>query len=185
MLEEVADEAQRVFILAQELWGNWTTQFKIPESERNRWDKEFTAYLRRLNGYREILDELDEQSTATHDVYVGLIQRRKGAGPVPDAIMHLYFANQIGILSEHADDMSVGFIGRVIDILPVIHHYADAAADVVTDAAEDAAEGAGEAAAGAFDRVMRPWLIAGGVVSALIVGVLGVVAVDRMTGSKG
>lgn len=178
LLEEVADEAQRVFTLAQELWNDWPNKFKIPDSERERYDKEFLAYLRRLNGYRDILEDLGDESTATHDVYVGLVKRRQGAGPVPDAIMHMYFAQQIGILAEHAHDMGKGFIGRVLDTLPALESLADDVTDAIGDKSEDIADGA----AGAFKKAMRPWLIVGGVVSSIALGLLGIVVVDRVTG---
>ena len=119
LLEEVADEAQRVHLLAQDVWEKLPF-YKVQDSERKRYDAEFLAYLRRLNVYRKALDELDDDSTATADVYVGLVQRKHQAGPVPDCIMHMYFAQQLGILQDHADDMGEGFVGRVMDGLGAV-----------------------------------------------------------------
>lgn len=136
LLEEVADEAQRVHLLAQETWPR-LPKFKVPDSERERYDREFLAYLRRLNGYRDTLQDLEPSSTATDTVYVGLVQRRQGAGPVPDCIMHLYFAQQLGILTEHADDMGAGFIGRVSSGLERINKLIDNASDILEDRVSD------------------------------------------------
>lgn len=184
LLEEVVDEAQRVFVLAQELWAKWPTSFMIPESERTRFDKEFKDYLQRLNGYREELADLEPESTATDGAYLGLVKRRQGAGPVPDAIMHLYFAQQLGILADHVEDMSEGFIGRVLTALPVLQHFAEEAAEALEDKAEEIGTKAGEAATDTWRTVARPWLIAGGVVGSLIAGVLGTVAVVKLSESK-
>jgi hypothetical protein len=153
LLDEVADEAQRVHLLAQETWPK-LPQHKVPDSERSRYDREFLAYLRRLNEYRDVLQELDPRSTATDRVYVGLVQRKQGAGPVPDCIMHMYFAQQLGILSDHADDMGEGFVGRVIDGLARVDQSIDEASEKITDFQERSAEKAAEL----WDRVTRPFL---------------------------
>jgi hypothetical protein len=111
LFDEVADEALKVHLLSVEVFQNAPT-YKLPASERDRFHKEFLAYGKRLNGYREKLAALDPKSTATDDVYIGLVQTKKGAGPVPDVIMHLYFAKQLGILADHVDDMGKGFVAR-------------------------------------------------------------------------
>lgn len=136
LLEEVADEAQRVHLLAQETWPR-LPKYKVSDSERERYDREFLAYLRRLNGYRDTLQNLEPSSTATDAVNVGLVQRRQGAGPVPDCIMHLYFAQQLGILVEHADDMGAGFIGRVTAALERINKLIDNASEILEDRVSD------------------------------------------------
>ncbi|PRQ02051.1 hypothetical protein [Enhygromyxa salina] len=168
LLDEVADEAQRVHLLAQDLWERFPS-YKIPDSERKRYDTEFLAYLRRLNDYRKVLSELDPESTATNAVYLGLVQRRRGAGPVPDAIMHMYFAQQLGILADHADDMGEGFMGRVMDGLARANKVADDAAEAVEEAAADAEE----KAANVWERITRPWLWAAGIFVGSVVAIGG------------
>ncbi|EDM79625.1 hypothetical protein PPSIR1_21394 [Plesiocystis pacifica SIR-1] len=114
LLDEVKDEAQRVHLLAQSVWEKLPS-YKVPDSERKRYQAEFLSYLKRLRSYGDTLRELEPEDTATETVYVGLVRRRESAGPVPDAIMHMYFAQQLGILSDHAEDMGEGFVGRFMD----------------------------------------------------------------------
>jgi hypothetical protein len=182
VLEEVADEAQRVFSLAQETWPK-LSKFKVPDSERARYDREFLAYLRRLNGYRDMLQELEPSSTATESVYVGLIQRRQGAGPVPDCIMHMYFAEQLGILAEHADEMGEGFIGRVLGGLERIDTLIDNANNII----EDIGDRVTEDAASAWDQFTRgvKWAAAIFVGSIVVIaGTAVTVAVIRSRSAK-
>jgi hypothetical protein len=171
LLDEVADEAQRVHLLAQETWPR-LPKYKVSDSERTRYDREFLAYLRRLNEYRDVLQELDPRSTATDRVYVGLVQRRQGAGPVPDCIMHMYFAQQLGILEDHADDMGEGFIGRVMEALERVNRSIDEANEKITDFQERSAEKAAEL----WERVTRPFLWAAGIFLGSLVVIGGTVA---------
>lgn len=164
LLEEVADEAQRVLLLAQDVWEK-LPDYKVPDSERKRYDAEFLAYLRRLNEYRTTLAELEPTSTATGSVYLGLVTRRQGAGPVPDAIMHLYFTQQLGILSDHGQEMSEGFVGRVMDALAKVDKLIDKGAETVAEAEEDAADRLDNA----WDQFTRPWKIAGGILLGTVV----------------
>ena len=180
LLEEVADEAQRVHLLAQDVWEKLPF-YKVQDSERKRYDAEFLAYLRRLNVYRKALDELDDDSTATADVYVGLVQRKHQAGPVPDCIMHMYFAQQLGILQDHADDMGEGFVGRVMDGLGAVSEVVDEASDRIDEAKDEAAKQAGEVAETVWKKITRPILIVGGIVVGSAVAVLGTVAVVKLT----
>ena len=138
LLDEVADEALRVHLLSVELFEK-TPTFKLSLADRDRFHKEFIAYGKRLNGYRERLAMLEPGSIDTDAVYVGLVQSREGTGPVPDAIMHMYFANQLGILADHADDMGTGFMGRTLGALDKLERAAIDASDVVSDQAEAAA----------------------------------------------
>ena len=172
LLDEVADEAQRVHLLAQDIWERFPS-YKIPDSERKRYDAEFLAYLRRLNGYRKVLHELDPDSTETNPVYLGLVKRRQGAGPVPDAIMHMYFAQQLGILADHADDMGEGFMGRVMDALA----QANKVVDDVSDAVDEAEAQAEQKVADLWDKVTRPWLWGAGIFLGSIVAIGGTVAI--------
>ncbi|EDM74998.1 hypothetical protein PPSIR1_19107 [Plesiocystis pacifica SIR-1] len=128
LLDEVKDEAQRVHLLAQSVWEKLPS-YKVPDSERKRYQAEFLAYLKRLREYGEVLDELEPDDTNTESVYVGLVRRRESAGPVPDAIMHMYFAQQLGILSDHAEDMGEGFVGRFMDGLAQTGEAIDDARD--------------------------------------------------------
>jgi hypothetical protein len=175
LLEEVIDEGQRVMLLKQDLWEKLPS-YKVPESERQRFDKEFLAYLRRLQAYKTALANLEPESTATDSVYIGLVKRRDGAGPVPDAIMHLYFAQQLGILADHSREMSEGFVGRVMDGLAKV----DAAIDRAGDTIERAGDEAEKKLDSWWDRVTRPWKIAGGVVLGAVVLVGGVLLADKL-----
>jgi hypothetical protein len=180
LLEEVADEAQRVHLLAQDVWPQlpW---YKVPDSERTRYDAEFLAYLRRLNGYRDVLQELDPSSTATDAVYVGLVQRRQGAGPVPDCIMHMYFAQQLGILADHADDMGQGFVGRFLEILERVDTTIDETIDEASEKIENIHERGAEKAGEIWDRFTRPFMWAAGILlgSLVVVGTVATVSIVR------
>jgi hypothetical protein len=176
LLEEVADEAQRVHLLAQDVWERLPS-YKIPDSERQRYDKEFLAYLRRLNGYRTTLNDLEPESTATNSVYVGLVKRLQGAGPVPDAIMHMYFAQQLGILADHADDMGEGFMGRVMDGLAQVNRVVDDASEAVDEAKADAEQ----KAADLWEKLTRPWIWAAGLFLGSIVVIGGAAVIVNST----
>jgi hypothetical protein len=175
LLDEVADEAQRVHLLAQDSWPKMPW-YKVPELERKRWDNEFLAYLRRLNSYRGLLRSLEPDSTDTGPVYVGLVQRRQGAGPVPDCIMHLYFADQLGILAEHAEDMGEGFVGRSMDAIARVDKALDDAAAAVDEATAEAKAGF----AGAWDGITRTAKIFGGVLLGSIVVITGAVVYSKV-----
>jgi hypothetical protein len=175
LLDQVADEAQRVHLLAQDTWPKMPW-YKVPEFERKRWDSEFLAYLRRLNGYRGLLLSLEPGSTDTDPVYVGLVKRRKGAGPVPDCIMHLYFADQLGILAEHAEDMGEGFVGRSIDAIARVDKLLDDAAAAVDEAKAEAKAGF----AGVWDGITRTAKIAGAVIVGSIVVITGAVVYSKV-----
>jgi hypothetical protein len=171
LFDEVADEAERMFKLAQETWPR-LPKYKVPDTERTRYDSEFLAYLRRLNDYRDVLQELDPSSTATDRVYVGLVQRRQGAGPVPDCIMHMYFAQQLGILEDHADDMGEGFVGRVMEALERANRSIDEANEKIADFQERSAEKAAEL----WERATRPFLWVAGIFLGSLVVIGGTVA---------
>jgi hypothetical protein len=180
VLDEVADEAQRVFSLAQEVWPKLLL---VPDSERTRYDREFLAYLRRLNGYRDVLQELEPSSTATESVYVGLIQRRQGAGPVPDCIMHMYFAQQLGILADHADEMGAGFIGRVLKGIERIDKVIENASHILDNLQDRIADDA----ASAWDQFTRGLKWAAGIFVGSVVVIAGTavtVAVIRSRSAK-
>ena len=132
MIDEVADEALRMHQLSMDFWDR-TPEIKVPKSERERFQKEFLDYLRRIKGYKQRLLDLPDDSQDTDEVYLGLIKRRDGAGPVPDAIMHLYFANQIGVLSEHAHEMGKGYVGRVMTALDKAGSASREATDLIGD----------------------------------------------------
>ena len=165
LLEEVADEALRVHLLAQDVWEK-LPNYKVTPSERERYDKEFLAYERRLLDYQRILADLDPDSTATDEVYVGLVKRRQGAGPVADCIMHMYFAQQLGILADHADDMGEGFVGRVMETLEVTNEAIDEAGAAIDEKAEEASK----QAESLWTKITRPiWIGTGAVVGSIFV----------------
>ena len=184
LLTQVADEAQRVHLLAQDTWEK-APWYKVPDSERKRYDAEFLAYLRRLNVYRGVLRALEPNSTDTDPVYIGLVKRRQGAGPVPDCIMHLYFADQLGILAEHADAMGKGFVGNVIEAVAWAEGHADNVIDPVKDKAEEIADKVADkvrdAAGGLRESISRPLKIVGGVIVGSIVLVTGAVIYRAVT----
>ena len=176
VLEEVKAEAQRVHLLSQAVLDKiqW---WKLEDSERERFNKEFQAYLRRLIKYRDALDQLEPEDTDTMDVHVGLIRRRLGAGPVPDAIIHMYFAEQLGILAEHADDMGEGFVGRVMEGLAAVDTKIDDAADAIDDAQQEAKDRIDETLADWSDSVRRGLIWAGGILAGTLALVGGTVAI--------
>ncbi len=179
LLDEVADEAQRVSLLKQRMWEK-LPKFKLPESERKRFDREFLAYIRRLAAYRNALEELEPDDTATDAVYIGLVKRKQGAGPVPDCIMHMYFAQQLGILSDHAEDMGKGFVGRVMTALGGVDRLIDDAADRI----DDAEQGLEDRLVGWWERVTKPWLWASGLFVGALVLVGGTVVIVKATKQK-
>ncbi|EDM79594.1 hypothetical protein PPSIR1_21239 [Plesiocystis pacifica SIR-1] len=179
LLNEVGDEALRVHQIAQDLWER-TPKSAFPESVREQFDREFLAYARRINAYKQRLDGLDPSSTDTDEVYLGLVKRRPGLGPVPDAIMHLYFANQLGILGEHAHEMGKGFMGRVMARLDAAEDQADKAAKLVEESGREVREEGAEF----WEQVqeMRWWLV-GGTVATVGTAVGVVVGLGRVSGS--
>jgi hypothetical protein len=179
LLEEVIDEANRVLLLKDDLWAK-LPGFKLPESERQRFDKEFLAYLRRLRDYQTTLGDLPGSSVATDSVYIGLVKRRDGAGPVPDAIMHLYFAQQLGILAEHGEEMSKGFIGRVMVAIGKV----DAVIERAKDSIERAKDEAKEDFATFWERITRPIKIAGAIVLGAVVVLTTVVVIKKVSDQK-
>ncbi|MFV8750359.1 hypothetical protein ACNOYE_07395 [Nannocystaceae bacterium ST9] len=137
LFEKVVDEAGRMNLAIQDFLDS-VPSHKLSLADRLRLRAEFLAYLKRLNVYRVRLEELAPESTDTQSVYVGLVQTRPGAGPVPDAIMHLYFQNQLGVLAEHVQDMSEGFVARVFDALAYLRDSGIEAQDAIRDAQEQA-----------------------------------------------
>lgn len=137
LFEKVVDEAARMNLAVQDYLNN-TPNHKVPLLERYRLHAEFLKYLKRLNGYRVKLDSWPPETTDTESVYVGLVQTRQGAGPVPDCVMHLYFQNQLDVLAEHIEDMSVGFVARVFDALADLRDTAIETQDEIRDAKNEA-----------------------------------------------
>ena len=123
------------------------------------------------------MGDLEPDSTATQTVYVGLVQRAQGAGPVPDAIMHVYFAEQLGILADHADEMGEGFVGRVLDGLSRV--------DSAIDDARDAADEEANAFTDWLDEFTRPIRIGAWIVVGSIAAIAGVVLIDRVSDLRG
>lgn len=181
---ETIAEAQKVGLLSQKVF-NEMDLYKITPAVHEAFHRDFLAYLRRLGKYRETLDGLEPDDTATDSVYVGLVKRKQGAGPVPDCIMHLHFADQLGIISEHADDMTKGFVDRV-----------DAALDRVAEVVEDVVEDIGDIEIDIIDdetesRVQswwkeftRPILWAGGILLGTVVVIGGTIAVVSISNSR-
>ena len=176
LLDEVKKEAQRVHLLAQQVWDKIPV-WKVETSERERYDKEFSAYVRRLIDYQSTLLEYEPLDTAPDEVYIGLIERAAGAGPVPDAIMHLYFADQLGILAEHADTLSEDFVGRVIDGLAAVDEKIDQGVEDFADAEREIQEGFEEAVAEWADGIRHGLLVIGGVILGSVVLIGGTVAI--------
>ncbi|MFV8755742.1 hypothetical protein ACNOYE_34760 [Nannocystaceae bacterium ST9] len=137
LLEETIRVAGQVHTISVDFFERVSFS-KISLADRTRFRKEFIDYLRRLKEYQARIDSLRPESTDTATVYVGLVQQRQGAGPVPDAIMHLYFANQLDVLADHVETMSEGFVARVIAGLEAIRdtfiEIDDAAEKKVDDA---------------------------------------------------
>ncbi len=141
LLDETIERAERVHHASLDFFEKVSFS-KISLADRTRFRMEFIAYLRRLREYQERLDSLPKDSLDTASVYVGLVQQRSGAGPVPDAIMHLYFANQLDVLADHVADMSEGFVADVIARLEALRDAGIDASDAIRDKADEAAEAA-------------------------------------------
>lgn len=189
LLHEVKREAGRVHLLAQQVWAK-IPKWKVEDSERERFNKEFSAYTRRLIDYQKALLQLEPLDEAPDEVYIGLIKRAAGAGPVPDAIMHLYFADQLGILAEHADTLGEDFVGRVIDALAVVDTKIEEGIDDLADAEREIQEGFEEAANKWAKGIERGLLIVGGVLmgSVLLIGgtvAIAATAIGKARGSDG
>ena len=138
LFDQVVKQAGRMHTASQDFFAS-VPFFKIGIEDRARFQVEFTRYLKRLNQYRARLEQLPAKSLDTDSIYVGLVKTRQGAGPVPDAIMHLYFRNQIGVLSDHVDEMSEGFVAAVLDLLASLKRIADEAGEAIDRHAADAA----------------------------------------------
>lgn len=177
LLDEVSEEALRVHLLSVDVFEKTPASWKLSVADRDRFHKEFIAYTRRLSGYRDTLASLDPKSTSTDAVYVGLIQTREGAGPVPDAIMHMYFATQLGILDDHVDEMGTGFVGRTLTSLDKINHVVIQGAEAIIDRAE-------EATTSVADTMRRVGLIVAGVLVTGVVAIVGVFVLTRRTPSS-
>ena len=176
LLQEVKEEARKVFLLAQQVWAK-IPGWKVEDTERQRFDKEFSQYLKRLQAYNDELTGLGPFDPVPSEVYVGLIKRRAGAGPVPDAIMHLYFADQLGILENHSETMSEDFVGRVIDGLAKVDEQIDNMKDELDDAQKDIQDGFEEAAGEWAEGIRRSLLMVGGAILGSIVLIGGTVAI--------
>lgn len=180
VIDTCADEAVRVHQVAVAMFEE-VSESKVPEAVQKQYQAEFTAYARRMHGYKERLLDLEPTSLDTDEVYLGLIKRKAGAGPVPDAIMHLYFANQIGILADHAHDMGKGFVGRLMTAVDAASVKVVDAAEVIEESGEEAKESAGE-----FWEELREmrWWILGGIAATVGTSVGIAVGVNRL-GSGG
>ena len=171
LFDRTVDEASRMNLAVQDFLQN-TPNHKVPYLDRVRLHTEFVKYLKRLNGYRVRLAELPPESTDTQSVYIGLVQTRPGAGVVPDAIMHLYFRNQLGVFAEHERDMSQGFVARVLDGLADLRDFAIEKQDEIRDAKKAAIE----------ESQKWRWVI-GAAIGAAVVTVLGVLGISLARGS--
>lgn len=138
LFDQTVKEASRMHRASQDFFAS-VPFHKIGLEDRTRFQVEFTKYLKRLNEYRARFEQLPAASTDTDSIYVGLVQTRQGAGVVPDAIMHLYFRNQLGVLSEHVRDMSEGFVAVVLDGLHDLAQIATEAREAIERKAEEAA----------------------------------------------
>ena len=176
LLDEVKNEARRIHLMAQQVWAK-LPPWKVEDSERDRYNQEFSAYTRRLIDYQSTLLQHEPLDTAPDEVVIGLIKRAKGAGPVPDAIMHLYFADQLGILAEHADTLGEDFVGRVLDGLAVVDTKIEEGADNLADAEREIQEGFEEAAQEWAKGIRRGLVVVGGVLLGSIVLIGGTVAI--------
>ena len=177
LLDEVSDEALRVHLLSVEVFEKAPASWKLSAADRDRFHKEFIAYTRRLSGYRDTLASLDPKSTSTDAVYFGLVQTREGAGPVPDAIMHMYFATQLGILDDHVDEMGSGFVGRTLTSLDKINQAVIEKGETIIERAE----GASTSVTDTMRRV--GWIVAGVLVTG-VVAIVGVFVWTRRTPSS-
>ena len=169
VLEDVADRANEVNLGAMDLFE--LPGYKLPESERKSWRRDFLRYAKRLNEYRAKLDELDPASTDTESIYVGLIQRRDGAGPVPDVIMHLHLFDQLKILQDHAQEMAEEWLSKLLDSLAALGEAIDETTDTIGEQVEESRE----------SRKRLGWWIFGGLTGA---GLLAVVAAVIVRGGR-
>lgn len=161
LFNQVVKEAARMHRASQDFFAS-VPFHKIKLEDRVRFQLEFTKYLKRLNEYRVRFEHLPATSLETDPIYYGLVQTRQGAGPVPDAIMHLYFRSQIGVLNDHVRDMSEGFVALVLDGLAAL-------AELARETREALEQKAAEAAAQA-----RRWTwIVGGTIAAATTMVIG------------
>lgn len=140
VLDEVAEETTAVFRLEQDLlWGK--ANKSVIEDEVQDYRQDFRAYTRRLLSYRHALAELEPTSTDTDIVYIGLIERREGAGHLPDALMAQYFAERLGIIAAHKVEVG-GFGERIRSRLEQLENASKAAAESVSDTKKGMEEGA-------------------------------------------
>ncbi len=165
---QVGNAALKVHHLQMDLFDK-VPFYKVVDEDRDRFRKEFNAYLKRIKHYKQALMGLPDDSVDTDEVYLGLIKRRQGAGPVPDVIMHLYFIDQLGVLEDHADEMGEGFVGRVMTNLERAGEISEQADEMLKDQAKELSEKAGAAIKRAF------WIFTGAVV--LTIGGIGTIAV--------
>ncbi len=139
LFDQTVKEAARMHMASLDFFDS-VPFHKIGLDDRTRYQLEFTRYLKRLNAYRVIFERLPPGSTDTDAIYIGLVKTRQGAGPVPDCIMHLYFREQLGVLADHVEDMSEGFVARVLDALDDLAKMAREAAKALDDKADDLAQ---------------------------------------------
>jgi hypothetical protein len=137
LFDQTVKEASRMHMATLDFFES-VPFHKIGLDDRMRYQVEFARYLKRLNAYRVIFERLPPSSTDTDAIYIGLVKTRQGAGPVPDCIMHLYFREQIDVLAEHVEDMSEGFVARVLDALDDLAKMAREAAEAIERKADDA-----------------------------------------------
>ncbi len=176
LLEEVKEEARKLFLLAQQVWAKLPA-WKVKDAERTSFDRDFNKYVKRLQAYNDELAGLGPFDPAPDEVYIGLIKRRAGAGPVPDAIMHLHFASQLGILEDHAETMSEGYVARVLDGLATVDDQIDNMKGSLDDAQAEIQEGFEEAAGEWAAGIRRGLLMIGGVLLGSVVLIGGTVAI--------
>jgi len=161
LFDQVVKEAARMHLASQDFFAGVSFQ-KISLADRARFQVEFTKYLKRLNEYRARLEQLPRESTDTDSIYVGLVKTRAGAGPVPDAIMHLYFQNQVGVLADHVKEMSEGFVAHVLEGLEDLAAFARESREALEHEAE-----------AAVAHAQRWSVVVGGAIVAAAVAVIG------------
>ncbi len=162
LLEETSRAATQALSIANDLF----VRMDFDADDRARFKSDFWKHVKRLKAYHDEIDGLPPDSTQTRNVLGGLLEYRIGAGPVPDGIMHLYFANQLDVLSTHGLEMSNGLMTALDERLVEIK---DQAADTYEKVKDKVIETRDDA----FDTANRfKWGIVGGIVgfAVLIVG---------------
>ena len=80
VIVQVGNAALKVHHLQMDLFDK-VPFYKVVDEDRERFRKEFNAYLKRIKHYKQALMGLPDDSVDTDEVYLGLIKRRQGAGP--------------------------------------------------------------------------------------------------------